>query len=187
MLRFKFQGIVPPGGRYFINGDLVDGLTFSHPDRAKALAQVTAYLLQNKREVPSNLNEILEDCVCRQVPIGFCEGPDDGRPRKRVVSLKDIREKTLALVSSTSYADPGVAKERAVICAQCKLNDRSACPTCTGLIAWGARAIGNRTVPGYSDILGICELDGCLMAAGIFAKSMEGVPEAPANCWRGKQ
>lgn len=183
MLRFAREGIVPPGGRYFFE---VEGMSFVHPERHMLIRQVENFYIQNQKEIPADLEKQIQDHMCRRLPAGFCAGSDDGLPRKKTVTLADIRSKTLALISGVGYADPGIAKERAIICVKCAMNDRSACPSCTGLVAWGTRQVGNRTVDGYSDILGICELDGCLMSAGIFAKNTERHGDAPESCWRGR-
>ncbi len=183
MLKFKFPGIVPRGGRYMVEAH---GREFNHPEKGQLKRQVELYCEQNKLPVPDGLDALIEDCTCRRQPVKFCIGHDDGKPRKQVVTLSTIRSSTRALLSGEGFADPGMALERAVICASCKLNDRSACPTCTGLIAWGTREIGNREVPGYSDVLGVCELDGSLMSAGIFAKAVSANPGEPAHCWRGR-
>jgi len=183
MLRFKFQGIVPPGGRY--HGE-AGGLAFSHPERGQLIRQLENYYIQNNQPIPEDLNARVEDCTCRQITAKFCEGPEDGLPRRRVVTLRDIRDATTRFVSGEGFSDPGIARDRAVVCARCKLNDRSACPTCTGLVSWGARSVGNREVSGYSDILGVCVLDAVLMSAGIFAKHVDAFPDEPEECWRGK-
>lgn len=182
MLRFRLQGIVPPGGRYHAEAG---GMAFSHPERIQLVRQLESYYIQNKLPIPDNLNAQIEDCTCRKITDKFCMGDDDGIPRPRVVTLKDIREATLKVTMAfPGYADPGTALDRSVICAKCKLNDRSACPTCTGLVSWGAKSVGNREVTGYSQILGVCSMDACLMSAGVFAPKFTPVEGAPDNCWR---
>lgn len=159
-------------------------MTFTHPERHQLVRQLETYCAQNRLEEAPDWDAFIEDCTCREITPQFCVGDDDGRPRKRVVTLKDIRDATVRFTSGSGYADQGTATERAVVCAKCPLSDRSACPTCTGLVSWGTRSVGNREVKGYSDILGVCELDAVLMSAGVFAKSVETRPDAPENCWR---
>lgn len=183
MLKFALLGITPPGNAYFYD---VGNLVLIHPTRVGLLQQIDAYYKANGKATPENIVQLIEDHMCRQLPGKFCVGDADGRPRKRVVTLKEIREVTTAFLSREGFADPGVAKDRAVLCATCPRNDRSACPTCTGLVAWGVRQVGGREVPGYGDVLGVCELDACLMSAGIFAKAFENIDGAPAACWRNK-
>lgn len=182
MLRFKFQGTVPPGGRYLAT---LRGTDFSHPERHQLKRLLSSFCSQNKFELPDDLDALIEDCTCRRISAAFCEGEDDGKPRQKVVTLKDIREATLRVTQRhPGFADPGTALERSVICAKCPNNDRSACPTCTGLVSWGSRSVGNREVTGYSQILGVCAIDACLMSAGVFASKAEPIENAPANCWR---
>lgn len=182
MLRFKYQNIVPPGGRYLVT---VHGVDFSHPERHQLKRLVDLYCKQNSLELPEDPDALIEDCTCRRITDKFCEGHDDGRPRKRVVTLREIREATLKVTQATpGFADAGTALERAVVCAKCPLSDRSACPTCTGLVSWGSKSVGNREVSGYSQILGVCSLDACLMSAGVFASKFSPIPGAPDNCWR---
>lgn len=183
MLRFRYRGIVPPGGRYH---GTAGGMAFSHPERGQLIRQLENYYIQNNLSIPLDLNAQIEDCTCRQVPEKFCEGTNDGEPRKRVVTLQDIRDATLRFTGGEGFADAGTALDRAVVCVRCKLNNRAACPTCTGLAAWGTRRVGGREVTGYSDILGVCELDACLMSAGVFARTASIVEGQPDNCWRGK-
>lgn len=182
VLRFKFQNTVPPGGRYLAT---INGQDFSHPERHQLKRQIDAYCDQNKLPRVTELDVLIEDCTCRRITDKFCEGDDEGKPRQKVVTLKDIREATVKVTSaSPGYADPGTALDRAVICTKCKLNDRSACPTCTGLVSWGARSVGNREVTGYSQILGVCVIDACLMSAGVFVSKVVPIEGAPDNCWR---
>ena len=181
MLKFALQGITPPGNGYFYE---VDGMRFSHPTRVGLFQQITSYYISNGTAVPDRIEALVEDCMCRRLPAKFCTGDDDGLPRRRVVTLKDIREITTRFLAGEGFADQGTAKDRSVICATCRLNDRSACPTCTGLVAWGVKQAGGREIPGYSDVLGVCELDACLMSAGVFAKTFAPVEGAPEACWR---
>jgi hypothetical protein len=182
MLRFKYKGIVPPGSRYLY---AINEHQFSHPERAGLLRQIVTYVVQNGLTMPDDLEAAVEDYTCRQIPAGFCEGDDDGRPRSLALTMADIRGRTVRLITGESLADRGMATERAVVCAKCPNNDRTACPTCTGLVAWGVRLVRGQELPGYSDVLGVCTVDGCLMVAGVFAKSTVRPDQAPSNCWRG--
>lgn len=182
MLDFRVQNVVPPGGRYFYEVPetryYVEDFTLD-----AALERVRRHYLENGLAVPDGLRARMKDFMCRRLPEGFCFGTDGQASGIRIYTTAEIRNNTRQLVVSGGPATPGEAKSRADVCGRCPLNDRSACPTCTGMVSWATRMVGGRTT-GYEQVLGICGVDGVLVAAKVFVANVPGNSGYPEACWR---
>ena len=126
--------------------------------------------------------ERIEDFMCRRLPEGFCTGCDDGKPRARVVTMASIRNDTENIVRNGKLTPPVLAKFNAEKCNRCQKNNRSMCPTCSGVNAWASRRVGRPDTPASYNWLGVCEVDGTALAAKV---NLTGVPvgDHPDNCW----
>jgi hypothetical protein len=182
MLRFRVKNIVPPGGRYFYEVPESKALLEDF-SMTGLLARIRGHYADNGLVVPSDIEARVEDHVCRHVPEGFCYGDLDGRPRARVVTLDQIRSKTTALAAGRPRAHPGLARQRAEICGKCSQNDRSACPTCVGLVSWAQR-LGGNDLGGIANWLGICAVDLTAIPAKVQLKDVPDDPGYPETCWR---
>lgn len=181
MMEFLVKRIVPPGGNYPYLVPETGVLIVSH-SIAEAVERVSAHLRSNNLSVPPNLGALIEDYICRNVPPGFCFGDADGKPVARAVTLEGIKKATIALVTSTGRADPGVARKRIDICGGCEHNDRRMCPSCIGLISWARRLVGTQCP--RDEWLGVCSVDVTALAAKIHVDKVDGANKNyPDKCW----
>jgi len=181
MLDFRVQNVVPPGGKYFYEVPETR-VYFEDLEQTRLEARLKRHLLDNSIPVPENLSKLVRDFMCRRLPSGFCFGETTGAPAK-VLTTAEVRNATTRLTRKASFVDAGTARERAEGCGRCALNDRTACPSCTGMVAWAVRAVGGRTT-GLDQILGICLVDGVLVPAKVFVADIADSPNYPETCWR---
>lgn len=181
MLSFRVANVVPPGNKYFFEVPET-GVYLEDPELGSLLTRLMRHYADNSVPCPGNLEELVRDFICRRMPKGFCWGDDGGAERPKVYTTADIRNATNDMVRRAELVTVGEAKPRAVVCGNCKLNDRSACPTCTGMVAWAVRAVSGRST-GTEELLGICVADGTLIPAKIFVKELPDRPEYPDTCW----
>ena len=183
MMDFRVQNVVPPGGLYFYELPGVPGRLDDYTLDG-LLRKVEHRMRDNGIEPPADLKADVKNFMCHRLPAGFCYGDPDGTPPVKLFSMAEIRENTrLAVTSSEGFVHPGEAKRRATICASCPGNDRSACPTCVGLVAWALRAVGNRDT-GLSQVLGVCDVTGTAIPSLVQLQAISATGEFPDNCWR---
>lgn len=182
MLDFRVQNVVPPGGRYFYE---VPGTRYSVEDFTMTglLSRVRKHMHENNLPIADDLECQVKDYMCRRLPTGFCLGDSNTPVGIKIYTMAEVRNNTLVLGQGNGFVTPGEATTRAQVCGKCALNDRSACPTCTGMVTWAVRFVGGRST-GYEQILGICVVDGTLIPAKIFLANIPGNPGYPATCWR---
>ena len=184
MLQFRVKNVIPPGGRYFFEvketGVRLEDFTMSG-----AKLKVKAHMRENGIEVPEDLEARIEDHICRHAPEGFCFGDLDGKPRARVVTLQSVKTNTSSLQAGNSRIDIGMARTRARTCGQCKMNDRSACPSCVGMVAW-ARRMAGRQLGGLDEWLGVCMVDAVAIPVKVHLSHIPSNPDYPDDCWRNK-
>lgn len=182
MLRFISNRVVPPGNMYFFEVPETK-VVFKHPSWMTLVKQVQAHYHENGLEVPKNLDALIEDGMCRVLPEGFCHGDDEGRPRRKAVTMSSIRKATMELAAGNDRVTPGEAERRARTCANCPLNDKTACTSCTGMQAW-ARKLAGRSVMGLDSALGICQVDCTALSAKVHMSEIPEDEDYPDNCWR---
>ena len=179
-MKFANDRTVPPGGQYFYQvpetGVVITSLT-----RVDFFDRIRKHYGENSLACPKDIEDIALDFMCRRLPKGFCQG--DGEMVINVITMSQVRQNTEAAARGASRVTPGEAKRRALICGACPMNDRSGCPTCSGLNAW-ATGLGGVPVPGGATYLGICRADGLAMAAGVALESVPVTGEVPELCWR---
>jgi len=181
MLTFAHKRTVPPGGAYFYTVPDT-GVVFREYSYDLLLSKLADYYNENKLTPPDNMKAVVEDYMCRFMPETFCHGDDDGKPRKKVVTLSTIREETLKIAAGNPRVLPGEAKRRALICSECPRNDRQMCTSCSGLQAW-ARKLAGKSIEGLDAVLGVCEIDATALSAKVH---LQDIPDGdyPENCWR---
>jgi hypothetical protein len=180
MLTFANERTVPPGGRYFYEVPETR-VVISSLTKSDFFARIRKHYAENGKVAPDNLEALAVDFMCRRLPRGFCQG--DGPVSQRSMTMSEVKQKTMEVSAGTKRVTPGEANRRAHICANCPMNDRSGCPTCSGLNAWASR-LGGVPVPGGSTFLGICKADGVALSAGVALESLPVKAEVPGNCWR---
>lgn len=182
MLKFRVTRIVPPGNRYFYD---IDGVEFESASLRGLESIIRNHCRMSDIEIPADLKAVIVDYMCRRLPEDFCHGDLDGAPRARTATMNEIKAVTMAKAASCSRAQPAEVKRRAVICANCKRNDRSLCPTCVGLTAWAQRLIGG-TLGAREEWLGVCTVDATSLAALVHLNDENPEGELPDGCWRKK-
>ena len=180
MMKFRVSRVVPPGGMYFYGVDAT-GAELRAPTMRRLLELVRGHIEANGRELPANLADLVEDYICRNAPAGFCYGDPEGRPVVRGVSLSQIKEATLRLVSAGGRASPGEARRRIDACGGCPCNDRRMCPTCVGLVSW-ARRLVHADCP-RDEWLGVCSVDCVALPAKIHVAKVPWNDGYPEGCW----
>lgn len=181
MLSFRVRNIVPPGGRYFFEVPET-GAYFEEFTLSSLLIVLTKHYRENNMASPDNMEAVVMDFMCRRLPEGFCYGDLDGKPRAKIWTLDQIKEKTMTLAAGNPRVVAGVSKDRSMICGNCERNDRSMCPSCVGLVGWSQRLVGMQS--GISEWLGVCTADGVSLTAAVFLKNVPRQDECPAKCWR---
>ena len=181
--RFRDPRIVPPGGRYFYEVPETKAY-IEAPTRGGVITAIRAHYEVNSIPVPTNIDEMLQEFMCRRLPKGFCLGAE---PTIKVVTLAKIRAKTEAMVrAGGGCVSPGEARRRAGVCGSCLKNDRTLCPTCVGLVAWGLRAVRQRPL-GFEAWLGVCAVDVTAVSAKVYVNNVSHREEAPEGCWVPKE
>ena len=187
MLRFRAKNIVPPGGKYFyaIEREGQPTIEFEAYSYNTMITTVKNYYRANDMQIPVDLSAQIEDYICRRVPGSFCLGSDDGKPRAKVVTLQGLRKQAhdTAMPYRGRFVEVGVAERRALVCASCEFNDRTACPTCVGLVAWGEKFVGGLKTS-YNSYLGVCAKDTLLLPVKVFLPQTPPCEEEmPDFCW----
>lgn len=133
MLKLIKQDSTPPGGYQDIEPETRQPFV---ADNLSALVEKErSYLLLNKRPIPDNLAEIIEDRICRRMPVGVCASPDGerfvgGKSRKSNASVLNATRTAGAMGSRCSQAE---AERRAAICVGCANNiEKGGCKSCRG-------------------------------------------------------
>ncbi len=181
MLEFRVKNIVPPGGAYFYE---VDGRSLQAATRSGLMSQIHAAYASLGQPVPADIGARVEDFMCRRLPVAFCTGPDDGLPRARVVTIQGLKQDTDRLIAqSPALAPPTLVRFRATTCNSCGKNNRSMCPSCSGINAWAARRVGRPDTPALFNWLGVCACDGIALAAKVHLTELPHNDEYPETCW----
>lgn len=180
-MEFKVSNVTPPGGRYFY--EVPETRTyFEDLSEMRLHDRLRRHYADNRILWPEDMPARIRDYICRRVPPGFCRGDSADGPTFKIYTTDSVRSSTRRLTGK--QVTPGAAKSRAEICARCPMNDRTACPTCTGMVAWAQRYVGNKTT-GIDQILGICVADGALIPAKVWFESGSAVTDdVPQTCWR---
>lgn len=174
---FANKRVVPPGGRYFYEVPETKAYIDS-PTRGGLVSVVRRHYEANGIPPPQEIEDLIEDFMCRRLPRGFCRG---GEPEVKTVTLRAIREATLALFRMAGGTTiPLEARRRAAVCGRCDRNDRTLCPTCIGLVAWGLSVVRQPT-SGFEAWLGVCTVDRTALSAKVYMKSVAG--DYPEHCW----
>jgi hypothetical protein len=180
MLEFRVKNVVPPGGQYFYE---VEGMVLQDPTKTGLRTRINQAYAAMGKIVPADIGARVQDFMCRRLPEGFCTGSDDGLPRAKVLTIHDIRKNTDKMVRATEPAPPSKTKFQARACNQCPKNNRSMCPTCSGINAWASRRVGRPNTPAEFSWLGVCEVDGTALAAKVNRQGLPANEEYPAECW----
>lgn len=179
--RFQNQAASPLGRVYFI--DLGNPpVRVASTTRNDFLAKAAAWYQGHGEPVPQNLWALAMDCMCKELPNGFCTGPKD--PDNRFVGIGEVRNNTQKLFQLPAVT-PGEVVERTQICLQCACNNRTICTGCNGLNDWARNSCRRGKTPS-DDFLGVCTQDKVLLTAAVSVVSdpVSQSKSRPATCWR---
>lgn len=179
-MKFANDRTVPPGGQYFYQVPETQ-VVITSLTRVDFFDMIRKHYGENGLVCPKDIEDVALDFMCRRLPKGFCQG--EGKLVGTIITMSQVRQKTMDAAAITGRVTPGEAKRRALICGACPMNDRSSCPTCSGVNAWAGR-LGGVRVPGGDTYLGICRADGLAMSAGVALESAPVTGEVPDQCWR---
>jgi len=185
MMRFRYSNAAPPGGKWFYR---LNGLWFeSYHGKNDLLDKVRKHYAVNGKEVPANLDEIVCDFICQQLPDGFCEGEREGKPdfeAKPLTYFEVVMElEKLFRGRKYRYVDSRTAKDHGTVCYSCPANRLGMCTTCNGLRGTASKFIGGRTVSGLDDYLGVCAAYRVPASALIHVEPVTFPVNRPATCW----
>lgn len=181
MLKFNRPNVVPPSRDYFFA--LPSGEVVRRPSRTALENLVRSELVKQGEPVPEDLRAEIEHYMCQYLPETFCVGEGD-RVRK-VYSSSQLREWSRKRAAKYERTTPGLADERANVCAGCPMNDRTMCSSCTGLSAY-ARSLAGRPQFREFGFLGVCACDAAVLGLEVCLDDTPGLTggEVPENCWR---
>jgi hypothetical protein len=155
--------------------------------------QVQDHYHINKLTPPDDLEAIIEDFICAQMPEGICEGGPARKPRRldyfSVLKATELLLRRTITSANQFFVPLPDASRRAEICANCPKNLLHMCTTCNGLRTTFRRLVANRTTS-FDDRLGVCEACGCGLQAKVHISKqfLPPMPEdtkdtVPKNCW----
>jgi hypothetical protein len=198
---YRQHNLVPPGGRHFYTVPETDTY-FEDVQLDRLTRKVQEHYAANGLEAPGNLEQIIEDHVCRNVPSSFCTGePDAGAKQRKFLTLSQLRDFTrvaagvgvnmVRMVPDASFVSPQHAEERAKICSECPFNSQGTCTSCNGLAAFVRRLVGTTRTTTRDKVLGTCEHCGCLLQVKVhIARDIllrTGRHDYPNHCWVRKE
>ncbi len=185
--------VVPSGGGYTYYQKETDQ-TLRATNINQLFSQVVQHRKANNLPIPFNIEDEIEDYVCRNRP-ELCEEITPKPPTDKPLTLDSAVRLTRTLFSAgLKRADQSEADRRAMICSDCPDNvTPQGCTGCTrGIITKAISFIvGNRQTP-YDSQLKSCKHCGCFNAAQIWMPlsalqktiTKEENNLLPSNCWK---
>lgn len=171
-MKFARRNVVPPGGIYFFEVPETKQY-FSHPQFSHLEILVREHYYNNNITLPEGLPALMEDYMCRHLPESFCLGCTEGELRRaKTLTYWVVADNTFRVLPRPGvdevFATPEEAERRASICAACPNNLSGICSSCSGLkLRFAAQMRGLSTT--HDRFLGVCAVDGCLLAAKVFS------------------
>lgn len=178
-MRFRHLTSTPPGGVYFyeVDGHYVEARTSA--DICLLVKDLHASL---GRPVPFDPMSLVMAHMCPSMPPGFCDGP--GGVETSLMRVGEVKARTAELFGRTP-APPVVVRERLHACLSCSENERASCPSCSGLLDWVLKGVGNRTRIPADDFAFVCRPSRVFVSALASVDDPGPPPEgAPDSCWR---
>jgi hypothetical protein len=183
-------GPCPPDGYRWV--DPLDGWVSHAWDYGTWVQQAINHYQVNKREIPDDLGEAMQEQLCLTLPPGWCNYDDPNRPRVSPgLGWDNVMEglKTFALwmKQGFGFASRAEAERRALICSRCYLNVQvSGCSSCQKAVE---ETVGKRRTK-YDFSLRACAVCKCFLRAkvhfplDILDRENEKLQEVyPQHCW----
>jgi len=194
LLTLLDRSLVPPGGFAYTDKDTRNRIVAGDLQGLVRLA--TQHRVINGFEVPDNFAAIIEDDICRRIPLALVR-PSPNAVTRYIGSTSEITGKTDALMRAAKrnggkmLCETREAESRGMKCLACPMNARTMCPSCNGVLDWLKI---NWHLPSFSfdPRLYVCRLNGILNKAQIHLagpvlvslagkKSLSAMPD---NCWK---
>jgi hypothetical protein len=184
-------GLTPPCG-WIYAPDFV-GTTIKANSFKELCENVRAIYHINHRELPDDLDDRIQDYLCRMSPTGFSAG----FVNKLVFTSRTLMSGTAALgallrFQGGGFVDQQTADERALICSQCDYNVANpSCYTCKGFAVVINQVRRGRTSV-LDNKLNVCGICGCFIKALIHVNrhvlkastKKRDVGHYPDWCWK---
>lgn len=189
--KMKDTGLTPPCGWIYVP-DFVK-TTIKANSFENLCENVRAIYKINNRECPSDLDDRIQDYLCRMSPTGFSAG----FVNKLVFTSRTLISGTAAMGALLRFKDAGfvdqqTAEERALICSACCYNvENPGCYSCKGFAA-----VINQVRRGRTSVLDnqlkVCGVCGCFIKALIHVNrnvlkastKKRDVGHYPDWCWK---
>lgn len=207
-MQLNTTGTCPPGGyRFFVSatGTWVPDPTVrrgsGHLAMGDLLGELRAHYKANRADAPPDLQALVEDQMCRNLPGGWCSEhgiPVHGAQGEGwAMDFTRVKQGTETLlrwvISGGGYCDQPEAERRAAICAKCPQNTAIiGCSSCSmpslNAVIESVR-LGRHT--SQDAVLQGCTVCGCSLRAkvwlpmGVLRSSTPGeqLSRFPSHCW----
>lgn len=191
---FNRQGPCPPEGFRYV--DPVDGFVVHAWAWNDWIPLARAHLSANDRVIPDDLEDQMEDQLCRTLPPGWCQFDDPNRPRPSTqMSWGDVADggKVVArwMAGGMQVVGKDEANRRALICTRCYLNvNVEGCGACHAAVDKLTASLSTK----YDFALKACAACKCLLRAKVHVpieKVLDTESERvqsmyPEHCWLNK-
>lgn len=191
MLELKRLDRDPPKGWVF---ECWDGFVVREGYFQALVKSVKQHYAVNSKEVPDELEAIIQDQICMRIPHSLCKG--DGPPRfwptaSQIVSGTRV---LCDMFRGAEMVDQDEANRRAKICLNCEYNTRmEACLGCSLAYQLVKRVFGSFSTP-HDKKLHVCRICFCLNKAQIHSsastlkkatskKLIDKYPDS-SRCWK---
>jgi hypothetical protein len=162
-------GDCPPGPAYYRYVFPEDGYECTAMTYVDWVANARLHLQANNREVPDDLEALMQNQLCQTLPPGWCMYDDPSRPRPSVnLTFNDVAAgvKTFSrwILGGAKYVPQAEAERRAEICSRCYLNvNVSGCSGCQEIVK---DVVRNKKTK-LDAVLRACAVCKCLLAAKV--------------------
>jgi len=194
MLKLKDKAVIPPGGKFFYEGPLCDGMLFKMSSMDALLSAVTRYMQANEKPVPEDIAEQIEDWLCRRMPAGTCVD-EKGRTANPSVNktVTGVQRLTRQVQQRGDWGTVPYATvaERAACCRSCPNNiPVVGCASCVGLSDLITGMLRGRDVPDVKWLL-TCRISQTFIPIELYVSSKavkfdKKRSRYPATCWKAK-
>lgn len=188
MLSFRFKNSLPPGGKRFYLIPETQVYFETYGSWLDLTRQVERYYAINGFALPPNLQALMENYMCLQLPSGFCAGEDPRvSPAEKPITFYEAVEATERFYRGKrrGLVAVKVADDRATRCVRCPQNARGMCTNCNGLRALASRFVGGRKLK-QDPLLGVCRIFRLPVNGLVHTQDLGSLPEGlPDSCWAG--
>ena len=196
MMRLIQTSVVPPGGYSYTQPET--GQVLQSDSLHQLVNRVVAHRKANNLPVPFNIEDIVEEALCKER--GELCADDSPAPVKRTrpvaLDLAVRLTRTLVAAGGKRVESQAEADQRAAICSTCYDNvEPKGCSGCkSGLVRKAVEFIVGARKTAYDNLLKSCQHCGCFNAAQVWLpldalqKTMSDAENEalPDHCWKRK-